>query len=260
MTSQAQFLKDLLAESTIASTSKDDSKIDTSYGRLFQIKKDVSDLRNSFENITKFGLSVDEIQEVNNSSKYAEELKSVVNHPSIATAARLKTAHETGDLDNLKKLLNDDAKPDYTSQNTGQIDKVLLSARLTAPPETPVLPKIQNKHILKVVFTHTSSVDNPKYEVTESNERLEFLGKSILNQIISLILFKSFPDYKMSELTKLREEIVTNKILSKWSYEYGFDRLLVADPTSENQSSSHEEKYSEVFEAYVGGSFSGQER
>lgn len=252
MTSQAEFLKNLFDNSTAVKCQDGDTKIDTSYGRLFQIKKDVSDLKNALENITKFGLSLDEITEVNESTKYADELKNIVNHPSITTAAKLKTAYETGALQKLENLLDDDSKPNYTSQHTGKIEETLLSARLTAPPETPVLPTIRNKDILKIVFIHSSASNDSNHESTETNERLEFLGTSALNHAINLILFKRFPDYKLNELERLRGEIISDKNLSKWSYEYGFDRLLLSDLSTKGQHNL-KKVYADGFKAYVGG-------
>jgi ribonuclease-3 len=51
--------------------------------------------------------------------------------------------------------------------------------------------KFQNKELLALAFTHTSAVDNR----LSSNERLEFLGDSILALVVCQRLFERFPDY-----------------------------------------------------------------
>jgi len=69
----------------------------------------------------------------------------------------------------------------------------------------------KNKNLLKIAFTH-SSYANDKGEV--SNERLEFLGDSILNFIVANQLYKKFKKKNEGYLTIARAEIVSGKSLS----------------------------------------------
>ncbi|MCP3658984.1 MAG: ribonuclease III [Bacteroidetes bacterium] len=52
-------------------------------------------------------------------------------------------------------------------------------------------------------------------QIGNNNERLEFLGDSILQTIISHIIFELYPNKKEGELTKIRSEIVSRKIIGK---------------------------------------------
>ena len=63
----------------------------------------------------------------------------------------------------------------------------------------------KNKELLKNALTHTSYAFEKNIS---SNEKLEFLGDSILEFISSKYLYKNFPNLSEGELTKVRATIV----------------------------------------------------
>lgn len=65
--------------------------------------------------------------------------------------------------------------------------------------------------LLKQAFTHTSSVDSRH----SSNERLEFLGDSILSVVICRRLFDKFPKYLEGDLTKIKSMLVSRRTCAK---------------------------------------------
>ena len=66
----------------------------------------------------------------------------------------------------------------------------------------------QNKELLKKALTHTSYA----YENNiESNEKLEFLGDSILEFVSSKYLYENYPELKEGEMTKVRATVVCEK-------------------------------------------------
>ena len=75
----------------------------------------------------------------------------------------------------------------------------------------------KNKSLLQTALTHSSFYNenrkNPN--ATESYERLEFLGDSILQIIISEYLFLEFPDKDEGALTKIRQRLVCEDALAK---------------------------------------------
>lgn len=237
------------------STKFDSEKIDITYGRLFQLKKDFHDLEHSFENITKFGLNLADIKQLNQSEDVPEEIKEVTNHPSIMAAANLKTAYQRGSLNNMVGLLNPSTAIETKKSNTSssstsssKLDKYTID-----PKDLPQLPNIENRRIYQTVFTHSSAANSTKYDVHESYERLEFLGDSVLNNVISVLLFTKFPEYQEGLLTELRSIIVCNKNLTQWSLAYGFDRNLVSNLNPLEPNMAHKKLYGDIFEAYVGG-------
>ena len=70
--------------------------------------------------------------------------------------------------------------------------------------------KFSNRDLLVTAFTHSSAADNRFL----SNERLEFLGDSILALVICLILFERFPDYLEGDLTKIKSMLVSRDTCS----------------------------------------------
>ncbi|MBQ3052609.1 MAG: ribonuclease III [Clostridia bacterium] len=79
--------------------------------------------------------------------------------------------------------------------------------------------KFNNKALLLNALTHSSYANEVRKGIT-SNERLEFLGDSVLSIIVSDYLFKNFPNMPEGELTKLRASLVCEKSLC------GFSRSL----------------------------------
>lgn len=72
--------------------------------------------------------------------------------------------------------------------------------------------KFSNKEYILEALTHSSySNENKNYDF---NERLEFLGDSVLSIIVSDYLFKHEKDLPEGELTKLRANIVCEESLS----------------------------------------------
>ncbi len=92
--------------------------------------------------------------------------------------------------------------------------------------------KFKNKNLLKKALTHTSYA----YEKgIESNEKLEFLGDSILEFISSIYLFKNYHQLKEGEMTKVRASVVCEKSLYKIAQLHNFSDFLYLG-NSENKS------------------------
>src|SRR4051812_48435053 len=74
--------------------------------------------------------------------------------------------------------------------------------------------KFKNRELLDQAFFHRSYLNEVKLAL-ESNERLEFLGDSILSLIVSLHLYKLRAKDTEGELTNLRAYIVKTKSLAQ---------------------------------------------
>lgn len=66
----------------------------------------------------------------------------------------------------------------------------------------------QNEKLLQEALTHTSYINENRKRSLKPNERLEFLGDSILGVIISTYLFQKRTDLPEGELSKIRAAIV----------------------------------------------------
>lgn len=83
--------------------------------------------------------------------------------------------------------------------------------------------KFKDKQILKKALTHTSYA----YENNlESNEKLEFLGDSILEFISSEYIYSKYPNLKEGEMTKVRATVVCGENLCKVARMHNFSDFL----------------------------------
>lgn len=80
-----------------------------------------------------------------------------------------------------------------------------------------------NKQLLNKALTHTSYAYEHK---VESNEKLEFLGDSILEFISSMYLFENYPNLKEGEMTKVRATVVCENSLYKIAKKLNFSDFL----------------------------------
>jgi len=67
--------------------------------------------------------------------------------------------------------------------------------------------QFNDPQILDEAFMHSSAAGNR----LRSNERMEFLGDSVLSLVICDTLFKRFPDYLEGDLTKIKSRLVSRK-------------------------------------------------
>ena len=81
----------------------------------------------------------------------------------------------------------------------------------------------KNKELLKTALTHTSyAYENNK----ESNEKLEFLGDSILEFVSSKYLYANYKKLKEGEMTKVRATVVCEESLYKIAKMHNFGDFL----------------------------------
>ena len=71
-----------------------------------------------------------------------------------------------------------------------------------------------NKHLMTQAMTHSSYANEHRMNKTECNERLEFLGDSVLEVVSSDCLFHKYPEKPEGDLTKIRASIVCEPTLA----------------------------------------------
>ncbi len=86
--------------------------------------------------------------------------------------------------------------------------------------------KFKNINLLKNSLTHSSYANEVRGGFS-SNERLEFLGDSVLSVIVSDYIYKHFPNMPEGELTKLRASLVCEKSLCAFSRELHLGEFLM---------------------------------
>jgi len=90
--------------------------------------------------------------------------------------------------------------------------------------------EFNNPELLLKALRHASYVNETDRKV-EDNERLEFLGDSVLSLAIGHILMEKFPDANEGELSRLKAIIVSEKTLSKVAMKLGIGDMTVDFPT-----------------------------
>ena len=83
----------------------------------------------------------------------------------------------------------------------------------------------KNEKLLVNALTH-SSYGNEARDGIPSNERLEFLGDSVLSIVVSEYIYKKFRNLPEGELTKLRASLVCEKSLCQFSRELEIGKYL----------------------------------
>ena len=81
----------------------------------------------------------------------------------------------------------------------------------------------KNKKLLKKALTHTSFANERKIE---SNEKLEFMGDSILEFLSSKYIYNNYQNLKEGEMTKVRAEVVCEDSLYKVAKKHNFSDFL----------------------------------
>lgn len=120
------------------------------------------------------------------------------------------------------------------------------------------LPTFKNESLFTKAFTHRSYLNETKEDL-ESNERLEFLGDSILSFVMSDYLYKTYPDYKEGILTNLRSLLVNTGSLARVAKELDFGKYLkLSRGEEESKGRENETLLANCFEAYIGALFMDQ--
>ena len=80
--------------------------------------------------------------------------------------------------------------------------------------ETVIGYKFHNIALLQNALTHSSYANERWHNSLLSNERLEFLGDSVLGMLVAEYLYRSFPNRPEGELTRMRADMVCEQTLA----------------------------------------------
>lgn len=117
------------------------------------------------------------------------------------------------------------------------------------------IPNFKNKALLEQSLIHRSYLNETK-EKLSSNERLEFLGDSIISFVVSGYLYNKFRDYDEGRLTNLRSLLVNTKSLADCARELDLgSKLKLSKGEEESGGRQNQSLLADVFEALVGALF-----
>jgi ribonuclease-3 len=114
---------------------------------------------------------------------------------------------------------------------------------------------IQNQSYYIQALTHRSYLEsNDDREI--SNERLEFLGDSVLSLIVAQFLFEEFPDENEGFLTKIRAKFVNRNSVSNAAERLGIaDFIFIGDNLSRKFINNSKTVLADTMEALIGAIF-----
>lgn len=106
--------------------------------------------------------------------------------------------------------------------------------------------------LLELSLTHRSVVRANNHQ-SPSNERLEFLGDSVLGLAIAHQLYMDFPDLREGDLTKARAMLVNEMTLSQIGIEIGLNDYIRLSPEEEKTGGRNRTSIvSDAFESVIG--------
>ncbi|MDG7055337.1 MAG: ribonuclease III [Wolbachia endosymbiont of Penenirmus auritus] len=126
--------------------------------------------------------------------------------------------------------------------------------------------RFKNDAILEEALTHPSLNKRNSKNQTENYERLEFLGDSILNMIVSAILFKLFPEEREGALAKRKTDLVCGNTIANVAKEIELgDFILMNNSERCNGGKCNLKNLENALEAligaiYIDGGFKNVER
>lgn len=87
--------------------------------------------------------------------------------------------------------------------------------------------RFHNITLLQNALTHSSYANERWRDSLMSNERLEFLGDSILGMVTAEFLYRNYPDRPEGELTRMRADMVCETSLAKIADQIGLGSHLL---------------------------------
>lgn len=113
--------------------------------------------------------------------------------------------------------------------------------------------KFNDISIIRTALTHSSYANEQRMhkKKVECNERLEFLGDSVLSFITSRYIFEKFKDNPEGYLTKVRAAVVCSKSLSGLANKIGLGKYLFLGKGEEENGRTNPKILENAFEALL---------
>lgn len=89
--------------------------------------------------------------------------------------------------------------------------------------QTKLNYEFKDPTLIRTALTHSSYANEHR---CQSNERLEFLGDSILGMVVAAYLYRLYPDMPEGKMTRLRAELVCEQSLHRVAGKLGFGENL----------------------------------
>lgn len=116
-----------------------------------------------------------------------------------------------------------------------------------------------NKDLLFNAFVHRSYLNEHKDKKLSSNEKMEFLGDSVLSLATSIYLFKHFPDLDEGTYTDIKASVVRTESLAEAAIKLHFGSLIFLSKGEElNGGRENKNILADSFESFIAAVFLDQ--
>ena len=116
--------------------------------------------------------------------------------------------------------------------------------------------RFQNIQLLQNALTHSSYANERWHNSLLSNERLEFLGDSVLGMLVAEYLFRTFPDRPEGELTRMRADMVCEQTLAAAANKIGIgEHLLLGHGEEQGGGRSRNSILADAMESVIAACF-----
>lgn len=118
--------------------------------------------------------------------------------------------------------------------------------------ENTIKYTFKDESLLKQALCHSSYANESKARELVCNERMEFLGDSVLSLVVSEYLFSRYPDLDEGGLSSIRREIVDSESLAAYARKIGLGQYLLLGHGEEQSGGRDKQKNLEdAFEALI---------
>lgn len=116
--------------------------------------------------------------------------------------------------------------------------------------------QFHNISLLQKALTHSSYANERWHNSLLSNERLEFLGDSILGMLVAEYLYRNFPDRPEGELTRMRADMVCETTLAAVANTIHLgDHLLLGHGEEQGGGRTRDSILADAVESVIAASF-----
>ena len=122
--------------------------------------------------------------------------------------------------------------------------------------ETAIGYHFQNIQLLQNALTHSSYANERWHNSLLSNERLEFLGDSVLGMLVAEYLYRTFPNRPEGELTRMRADMVCEQTLAAVANRIGIgEHLLLGHGEEQGGGRSRNSILADAMESVIAACF-----
>ena len=122
--------------------------------------------------------------------------------------------------------------------------------------ETAIGYRFSNIMLLQNALTHSSYANECWHDSLKSNERLEFLGDSVLGMVVAEYLYRNFPNRTEGELTRMRADMVCERSLAAVADRIGLGKhLLLGHGEEQGGGRSRASILADAVESVIAASF-----